>query len=232
MSFTSLSVHGNGGIVEALLKGVLAGYGIAIPVGAIAVLIVQVGIRCGFRCAASAGAGAATADLVYSVVAVTAGTAVAGSIESLGSPLRLVSGGVLALIGIWGLYRGRHAPPLPDIDLPGRADYAATYTKFLGLTLINPLTVVYFAAFILGSGLAENLTSTGAVFFVAGPSWPRCRGRSVWLGLVASPVTGFLPGSGSVRWLPGTCSSSPWPSSSSPDDPTLTAPWPVWVISP
>jgi len=154
--------------VEALLKGVLAGYGIAIPVGAIAVLIVQVGIRCGFRCAASAGAGAATADLVYSVVAVTAGTAVAGSIESLGSPLRLVSGGVLALIGVLGLYRGRHAPPPPDIDLPGRADYAATYTKFLGLTLINPLTVVYFAAFILGSGLAENLTRIGAVFFVAG----------------------------------------------------------------
>ena len=154
--------------MEALLKGVLAGYGIAIPVGAIAVLIVQVGIKCGFRCAASAGAGAATADLVYSVVAVTAGTTVAGSIESLGDPLRLGSGGVLALIGILGLYRGRREPPPPDIDLPGRSDYAATYGKFLGLTLINPLTVVYFAAFILGSGLAEDLTAIGSAFFVAG----------------------------------------------------------------
>ena len=159
---------GGGRILEALLKGVLAGYGIAIPVGAIAVLIVQVGIRCGFRCAASAGAGAASADLVYSVVAVTAGTAVARSIESLGDPLRLASGGVLVLIGVWGLYRGRREPPPSDVDLPGPADYAATYAKFLGLTLINPLTVVYFAAFILGSGLAEDLTAAGAAFFVAG----------------------------------------------------------------
>ena len=154
--------------MEALLKGVLAGYGIAIPVGAISVLIVQVGIRCGFWCAASAGAGAATADLAYSVIAVTAGTAVAGSIESLDDPLRLVSGGVLAAIGIVGLYRGRHEPLPPDISLPGRADYAATYAKFLGLTLINPLTVVYFAAFVLGSGLAENLTATEGALFVTG----------------------------------------------------------------
>ena len=73
-----------------------------------------------------------------------------------------------ALIGIWGLYRGRREPPPSDVDLPGPADYAATYAKFLGLTLINPLTVVYFAAFILGSGLAEDLTAAGAAFFVAG----------------------------------------------------------------
>jgi len=33
--------------MDAHLKGVLAGYGIAIPVGAISVLIVQVGIRPG-----------------------------------------------------------------------------------------------------------------------------------------------------------------------------------------
>lgn len=154
--------------VDALLKGVLAGYGIAIPVGAISVLIVQVGIRCGFWCAASAGAGAATADLVYSVIAVTAGSAVASSIDSIEDPLRLASGGVLAVIGVLGLYRGRHEQPVPDIILPGRSDYAATYGKFLGLTMINPLTVVYFAAFIIGSGLAESLTASGAVLFVTG----------------------------------------------------------------
>jgi len=154
--------------VDALLKGVLAGYGIAIPVGAISVLIVQVGIRCGFWCAASAGAGAATADLVYSVIAVTAGSAVASSIDSIEDPLRLASGGVLAVIGVLGLYRGRHEQPTPDFILPGRSDYAATYGKFLGLTMINPLTVVYFAAFILGSGLAESLTASGAVLFVTG----------------------------------------------------------------
>jgi threonine/homoserine/homoserine lactone efflux protein len=60
--------------MQAFVLGMIAGYGIAIPVGAIAVLIVQVGIRCGFRCAASAGAGAATADLLYALLAVTGGS--------------------------------------------------------------------------------------------------------------------------------------------------------------
>ena len=92
----------------------------------------------------------------------------ASSIDSIEDPLRLASGGVLAVIGVLGLYRGRHEQPAPDIILPGRSDYAATYGKFLGLTMINPLTVVYFAAFILGSGLAEGLTVSGAVLFVTG----------------------------------------------------------------
>lgn len=74
--------------------GVLAGYGIAIPVGAIAVLIVQIGMRCGFWCAASAGAGAATADLAYSVLAVAGGATLAAVVESVGRPVRWVSAGV------------------------------------------------------------------------------------------------------------------------------------------
>lgn len=44
--------------MATFLLGVVAGLGIAIPVGAIAVLIVQVEIRCGFWCGTSAGAGA------------------------------------------------------------------------------------------------------------------------------------------------------------------------------
>jgi len=35
--------------VTAFIEGLIAGYGIAIPVGAIAILIVEMGLRCGFR---------------------------------------------------------------------------------------------------------------------------------------------------------------------------------------
>ncbi len=154
--------------MDALLKGIVAGYGIAIPVGAIAVLIVGVGIKSGFRCAAGAGTGAATADLIYSAVAVIAGTAVAGSIESIGNPFRIVSGTVLVLIGVWGLYRGLWVGNGTESVDADDAGCAANFFKFLGLTLINPLTVVYFSAFVLGSGLAEDLSNLGAVLFVVG----------------------------------------------------------------
>lgn len=48
--------------MESFVAGTVAGYGAAIPVGAAAILIIQTGIRSGFPPAASAGAGAATAD--------------------------------------------------------------------------------------------------------------------------------------------------------------------------
>jgi hypothetical protein len=50
---------------QSFWDGVLAGYGIAIPVGAIAVLIIDVSIRRGLAIGMQAGAGAATADLIY-----------------------------------------------------------------------------------------------------------------------------------------------------------------------
>lgn len=154
--------------MNAFLLGVIAGFGIAIPVGAIAVLIVQVGIKCGFRCAASAGAGAATADLLYAVLAVTGGAALAATIGSIGSPLRWVSAAVLVVIAVRGIWRARRIPPPVEGALPSRGEYAATYAKFLGLTVINPMTVVYFAVVVLGLGLAEDFTLGDGGLFVSG----------------------------------------------------------------
>jgi arginine exporter protein ArgO len=154
--------------VRALVLGVLAGYGIAIPVGAIAVLIVQVGMRCGFWCGASAGAGAATADLVYSVLAVAGGVALAASVEAVGAPFRWVSAAVLVMIAARGMYRARREPPPLDAAVPRRNEYTRTYVKFLGLTVINPMTVVYFAAVVLGLGLADGLSATEGALFVTG----------------------------------------------------------------
>ena len=93
--------------MDSFFTGVFAGYGIAVPVGAIAVLIVETGIRCGFRCAASAGAGAATADLLYAALAVAGGVGIASSIRSIDEPLRYVSAAVLVLIAVVGLRRAR-----------------------------------------------------------------------------------------------------------------------------
>ena len=61
--------------MTAFLEGLAAGYGIAIPVGAVAILIVNTALSGGFRLGFMAGAGAATADLLYAGVAVLAGVA-------------------------------------------------------------------------------------------------------------------------------------------------------------
>jgi arginine exporter protein ArgO len=154
--------------MDAFLTGVVAGYGIAIPVGAIAVLIVEVGIRCGFRCAFFAGAGAATADLLYAGLAVVGGTALVGLAQTVDDPLRIASGVVLAAIAVWGLRRVGKKPESIRVPMPDRRELAKTYARFVGLTIINPTTIVYFAAVIVGLGVADDLSATEGALFVVG----------------------------------------------------------------
>ncbi|MGI9584802.1 MAG: LysE family transporter [Acidimicrobiia bacterium] len=154
--------------MEAFFAGALAGYGIAIPVGAIALLIVQVGIKCGFRCAWSAGAGAATADLLYAGLAVVGGAAVAQVIESAGDGFRIASGLVLVGIAAWGLRSASKPVVAAEVAMPSRSELAGTYARFLGLTAINPMTMVYFAAVVVGFGVSSGLSATGAVLFCIG----------------------------------------------------------------
>jgi len=162
--------------MDAFLTGVVAGYGIAIPVGAIAVLIVEVGIRCGFRCAFFAGAGAATADLMYAALAVIGGAALAGLVQSVDQPLRIISGVVLVVIAVIGLRRIKSKQVKVEIRFPDRRELAGTYARFVGLTVINPTTIVYFAAVIVGLGVADDMSMVeGALFalgaFLASLSW-------------------------------------------------------------
>ncbi|MBM3695075.1 MAG: hypothetical protein FJW79_11950 [Actinobacteria bacterium] len=58
---------------------------------------------------------------------------------------------------------------MPDGEpaAPNRAELVRTYGKFLGLTIINPLTVVYFTVFVVGLGIADTLRPLQAVVFVA-----------------------------------------------------------------
>ena len=88
---------------EALVSGLVAGWGVAVPLGAIGVLLVDLGMRGGFRSAAPAAAAVATADLLYAAVAAAAGTAAATLLAPHEHALKLVAAGVLAAVAIVGL---------------------------------------------------------------------------------------------------------------------------------
>ena len=153
--------------MRAFAEGALAGLGIAVPVGAIAVLLVDLAMRRGFTGAVPAALGAASADLLYAVVAVLAGTAVASALEPRQRTIELVSAGVLAGIVVyrtWKLFRPG------DVDRsPGASDGPLrTYGSFLALTLVNPMTVTYFAALILGLGPDTLGSGTDKALFAAG----------------------------------------------------------------
>jgi arginine exporter protein ArgO len=146
----------------AFLAGVVAGYGIAVPIGAIGVLIAGLSARTSLRVGAAAGLGAATADGIYALIAVVGGAAVAGLVAPVATPLRWSAAVVLlglAAVTARGAFRrpgGAGRPARPATAL-------RAYAGILGLTLLNPATVIYFAALVLGRGGAG-----GGIWFVAG----------------------------------------------------------------
>lgn len=158
--------------MSAFLQGVAAGFAIAIPVGPIGVLIVERGIKRGFKDAALAGLGAAGADLFYATVAASLGAVVAAAVRPALDPLRVVAIVLLVAIAVWNL---RSAVMRPDETDTSRVTGGRTFVTFLGLTLLNPVTVVYFASLIVGLDLTEASTVEKTVFvagaFLASASW-------------------------------------------------------------
>jgi threonine/homoserine/homoserine lactone efflux protein len=148
----------------AFLLGVAAGYAIAIPFGPIAVLIVRTGVRQGLRAAAAAGAGTATADLVFATIAMLFGAAVSALLAPILPAARLVAGAALAVIAIRGL---RSMPQETDRDTGKAVSVGNTYLMFLGLTMLNPPTVIYFASLAIAlPEVSADFADRGA--FVAG----------------------------------------------------------------
>ena len=149
-------------LTEPLVAGLLAGWGVAIPLGAIGVMVVDAGMRGGLRPAAAAAAGVATADFLYAALAASAGAAVAGALEPHADALRLAAAAVLALVAALGLRSLRRGPGEAAAAPPGRG----LYLRFLALTSINPLTVAYFAALIAGLPAVASAPADAKVVFV------------------------------------------------------------------
>jgi arginine exporter protein ArgO len=157
-------------VTDALVSGLLAGYGVAIPVGAIAVLILSLAARLGLGVGAAAGLGVATADGLYAVVAVLGGAALARVIEPLATPLRVAA--VVVLLGLaarisWTAWRHHREPARPAATRAGLSTPLRAFAGLLGLTLLNPATVVYYTALVVGQRAGGDLSGAAAAVFVA-----------------------------------------------------------------
>ncbi len=165
---------------EAAIAGAVTGFAIAIPVGVIAVLIIHTGLTRGLRVGMAAAAGAATADGIYSTIAVIVGIGVTAIIGPWIPPLRIVGGLVLIALGVRGLLSlrspradGESSEAVIEAAAPG---HRRTYLELLGLTLLNPATIVYFAAVTVGlpahvlDGVPERIAFAVAAF-AASLSW-------------------------------------------------------------
>ncbi len=161
-------------IALAALKGLAVGFSIAAPVGPIGLLCIRRTIIGGWRLGLATGMGAATADMVYGIVAAAGLTAVTELLVGARQPLQFAGGAAMIWLGL-AVFRAETPKDWARAISTGLA--AAYATTFL-LTLANPATIVSFAAVMAGLGAMSASGQTGALVagvFLGSALW--------WLGL-------------------------------------------------
>ena len=157
--------------MQAFFSGVVAGYGIAIPVGAVATYLVALTARTSFAVGASAALGVASADGLYALLAVIGGAALADAIGTVGTPLRWTAFFVLLILAVRIGFVGVHDFRSPNLATTGRGVIERpwrAYVVLLGATLLNPGTIVYYTALVLGSQADSIVATLDRAAFVAG----------------------------------------------------------------
>lgn len=149
------------------MAGLLAGYAVAVPLGAVGAYVVALSARTSWRAGLAAGLGVATADTAYAAVAVLGGAPLARSLAVVARPLAWASVAVLVLLAL-GVLRSALRTPRADRGVRPVGRPARAYAVLLATTLANPATVMSFAAVALGmQSRAEAGVADGAAFVVA-----------------------------------------------------------------
>lgn len=175
------SFPSNDGSVPAtllfLIKGIVVGMVIAVPVGPVGVLCVRRTFFEGAFFGILSGLGAAVADVIFGIIAGLGLTVVRDWLLGYQEPLGALGGLYLLFIGGRALLkRGRDEPqPITGEKL------AAAFASTFALTITNPITILAFAAIFAkvgfereGVSLIEVWVMVGGVF-VGSLLW--------WLGL-------------------------------------------------
>ncbi len=194
-----------------LLAGLIAGYSIAIPVGPIGAYLVELTARTSLRVGAAAALGVASVDGVYAAAAMLGGAALADALTPALGILRWVSVAVLAVLAARTVRSGLRRPAEPAPGPVRALSPARAYATLTVLTAVNPSTVIYFVALVVGLRSSDPPSALGQALFVtavvvASASWQlvlacggallgrlltSARGRR-WTALVSGALIGVL----------------------------------------
>jgi threonine/homoserine/homoserine lactone efflux protein len=163
-------------LVIDLVKGIVVGIVIALPVGPVGVLCVRRTLFEGPSFGFISGLGAATADTVFGIIAGFGLTIVRDFMLRFQDWFGAAGGLYLLYVGIQALVAADEAKAEP---MEGEALFAA-YASTFGLTITNPITILAFAAIfaVVGVSHAGGFLDTGVLIagvFLGSLLW--------WLGL-------------------------------------------------
>jgi threonine/homoserine/homoserine lactone efflux protein len=170
------------------LHAFMFGFSLAIAIGPIALLILHNGVNHGLLVAVRSAFGAASADLIYALLAFSVGSEVIATLDAHAAAIRGTSAVLLIAIGTWLAWRAlrwRTAQSMAASRTPGSPGFWVT----LGLTLSNPLTLALFLGF--AAQLSRDGDSLAALYYSV----------CVFLGSLVVQLVLALLGASIGKWL-------------------------------
>jgi threonine/homoserine/homoserine lactone efflux protein len=178
-----------------LLKGLIIGFAMAVPIGPVGVLCIRKTLTEGHSRGLVIGLGAATADSLFASIAAFGLTFVSDVIANQHFWVSLVGGGLLLFLGI-RTFRAKRKDPIMPFDGKGRF---GSYLSAFVLALTNPVTIFAFVAVFAAFGLGHKLGILSATILVLGVF----TGSGLWfmtLGFAATFFRKKLDKDG-LRWV-------------------------------
>lgn len=154
--------------LDILVKGIIIGLAVAVPVGPIGILCIRRTLAHSRKAGFYTGLGAATADFIYGTIAAFSITVVSDFLMKHQLWFSLIGGIILLYVGLTTVMM-KSAPPVPPADaLPAMTSLVGDYISGLILTITNPATVISFVAVFAGFGLKTGGNYSAASLLAAG----------------------------------------------------------------
>ncbi len=136
------------------IKGIVAGFIIAAPVGPVGILCIQRTLSKGLMIGLAAGFGGAVADTIFGAVAAFGLTFIADFLVRHETWMRLGGGVLLLVLGVHGCLKQVEVAAAPPSVRGAAGD---TVSAFI-LTITNPMTILTFSPIFLAVGavVAQN----------------------------------------------------------------------------
>ncbi len=139
------------------VKGIAAGFAVAAPVGAVAVLCIRRTIANGLLSGIATGTGAALADMFYGVIAAYGVGFITDILYAHQTPFRVVGGLVLIAMAARMMLSRQ-----PDQGGSVAGNLAGDFLSALVITITNPMTLLAFGVVFAAIGVASASESASA----------------------------------------------------------------------
>lgn len=148
--------------IAFLIQGILVGFSIAAPVGAIGLLCIQNTLQFGIALGLASGLGAATADMIYGILVAVGMRSLSTFLLTYRTILTFIGGIFLCYLGIKKFFA---KPALRAAPISTKTVFKTYFVTFL-LTLTNPATILDFMALFTGLSIDISDYTQGLLFIV------------------------------------------------------------------